>query len=211
MIKRGILLEHLAAHSQYEARLALIAAATFLLLVAILHVVKSELNPSWHVISEYAREPFGWVMQLAFFCLSLSCIALVVALWPYVPALGLKLLAVAAIGAAGAGLFITDPITVAKNDSTPSSILHGVFSLIFIFGFPIAVTVVGRSLADNQLWASIQNVLPWVSALVWIGFLAFFGSGIFFTGGKRKFGPEAPIGWPQRFMVVWVTGWPHLR
>jgi hypothetical protein len=48
------------------ARITFWAAALFLVLIAVLHILKPEYDPSWRMISEYAIGRFGWVMQLAF-------------------------------------------------------------------------------------------------------------------------------------------------
>ena len=47
------------------ARLSLASGATFVALLAVLHVVKAELDPSWRFISEYAIGAHGWLMVLA--------------------------------------------------------------------------------------------------------------------------------------------------
>jgi len=49
----------LTAMPATSARLSLAAAATFLVLVAALHIIKPELNPSWRFISEYAIGDYG--------------------------------------------------------------------------------------------------------------------------------------------------------
>jgi Protein of unknown function (DUF998) len=41
-----------------------------------LHVLKPEMDPSWHMISEYALGRHGWIMRLAFISLAISCVAL---------------------------------------------------------------------------------------------------------------------------------------
>ena len=57
------------------ARLSFAAAATFLVLLVILYVIKPELDPSRRFVSEYAIGNYGSVMMLAFFSLALSCVA----------------------------------------------------------------------------------------------------------------------------------------
>jgi Protein of unknown function (DUF998) len=58
--------------SPTAARLSFAGAATFALLLAALHFIKPELNPSWHFISEYAIGEYGWIMVLAFLSLALT-------------------------------------------------------------------------------------------------------------------------------------------
>ena len=71
--------------STRAARISFTAAATFLILLAALHVIKPEYDPSWHFVSEYAIGDYGWVMMVAFFSLALSCVTLIIAIRSQVP------------------------------------------------------------------------------------------------------------------------------
>ena len=68
------------AISRTAARLSFASAATFAVLLAALHLIKRELDPSWHFISEYAIGNHGWMMALAFLSLALSYVSLFVAI-----------------------------------------------------------------------------------------------------------------------------------
>jgi hypothetical protein len=197
--------------SQNAARLAFAGTAVFLLLLAVLHVLEPEFDPSWRMISEYELGSYGWMMRLAFFSWGLGCLALAVALWPYVQdtggRLGLVLLAAVAIIGAGAGVFITDPITAPADTMTTSGYLHSICGLIFIFGFPIVATLIGWGLARNKARASMRRWLLVITALPWIGFLAFVASLIIFMPSISGYGPEVRIGWPNRLMAVSYAAW----
>jgi hypothetical protein len=88
--------------SSTAARLSFAGAATFVVLLAALHFIKPELDPSWHFISEYAIGDYGWIMVLAFLSLALSYVSLFVAihwqLWTITGRIGLALLLVSALG-----------------------------------------------------------------------------------------------------------------
>jgi hypothetical protein len=101
----------------HAARIAFGAAAAFLLLLALLHVLKPEMDPSWHMISEYALGRHGWVMRLALISLATSCVALFI-LWREGFVAGGVLLAIAGIGMLGLALFATDPITTPRETIT---------------------------------------------------------------------------------------------
>ena len=64
------------------ARVCSAGVLTFLVLLALLHFLKPELDPSWRMISEYEIGEYGWVMTLAFLALSVSYAALFAALLP---------------------------------------------------------------------------------------------------------------------------------
>jgi hypothetical protein len=53
------------AISRTAARLSFASAATFVVLLAALHFIKPELDPSWHFISEFAIGDHGWMMVVA--------------------------------------------------------------------------------------------------------------------------------------------------
>jgi ABC-type transport system involved in multi-copper enzyme maturation permease subunit len=48
------------------AWLSIIMTATTILLLAILHVLSPEFDPSWRMVSEYAFGQYGWVLSLMF-------------------------------------------------------------------------------------------------------------------------------------------------
>jgi hypothetical protein len=50
------------AISRVAALLSFAGAATFVVLLAALHFIKPELDPSWHFISEYAIGDYGWII-----------------------------------------------------------------------------------------------------------------------------------------------------
>ena len=60
------------AISRTAALLAFAGTATLVVLLAALHFIKPELDPSWHFISEYAIGDYGWMMVVAFLSLALS-------------------------------------------------------------------------------------------------------------------------------------------
>jgi Protein of unknown function (DUF998) len=101
------------ARSRTAARLSVGASTLFLVLLVALHVIKPEVDPSWQMISEYAIGRYGWIMTLAFLALTVSYVALFIAirsqLRTIVGRIGLALLLVSAVGLAIGGIFTTDP------------------------------------------------------------------------------------------------------
>lgn len=86
--KKGIREISMAASSLRATRVSFAAAAAFVVLFAVLHVIKPELDPSWRMGSEYAIGDYGWVMQIAMLALALSCAALFGALRPEIETTG---------------------------------------------------------------------------------------------------------------------------
>lgn len=187
-----------------EALIAEILAALWLVILVLLHFIKPALKPSVHMMSEYAIKPQGWIMQMAFFCISASCFAAVLATWSHLPHFGLVLLAIDGIGFAGAGTFVTDaPSSPKGTATTKGGTLHSVFSIIVISLFPITATVVSLNISSSPIWASVHTWLPVLSLLTWAGFIGFIGCSAIYSA-KRK---VAPVGYYQRFMVLTYTAW----
>src|SRR4026207_1039893 len=68
------------ALSETAARVSFVAAAIFLVLLAALHFITPELDPSWNMLSQFELGRYGWVMQLEFLFVALSCLTLGVAI-----------------------------------------------------------------------------------------------------------------------------------
>jgi Protein of unknown function (DUF998) len=190
---------------------AWIFGAAFLLLLAIMHLVKPELGPTWRMISEYEIGDFGWVMRLAFFCWAAGFLCLAISLWPLLETRGGKIgkwwLVIISIALLGAGTFATQPITDLARGTVDK--LHSAFGAIMIFTFPIASTIIARQLFKLFQAGTAKKQLVWVTALVWLGFLAFFSTIIIYSdqAKTRAYGPEVLIGIPNRGMVVTYTVW----
>ncbi len=186
-----------------SARIALIAAAAYFVLLAALHVLKPDLDPSWHFVSEYSLGNYGWVNILAFLTLSLSTFAAFVAVRPQITTIpgkiGLALLLLAAGALAAGGIFAMDPITAAKDELTTHGKLHGLAATIGMPAFPIAAVLLSRR---RPRW------VRWTAHSTWI-LLVLLDVVLFSTLGKNggKFGPEVPIGWPNRLLVAAFAAW----
>ncbi len=123
------------------------AAGLWLIIILLLHFIKPELDPRTRMISEYARGPHGWIMQFAFFCMALSCGALAAAIWALPLSVGPALLTICGVGFVGAGVFVTDPVSLAQKAQTRSGALHVLFAFVVIMIFPIMATVVDIGVA----------------------------------------------------------------
>jgi drug/metabolite transporter (DMT)-like permease len=179
-------------------------AVAFLLILAALHVLKPQLDPSWRLISEYAIGRHGWLMTLAFVSLSVSCFALHFALGL---SPGSVALAVVGLGPLGSALFVGDPTATPWKSQTSLGRLHTAFATLFVLGFPPAATIVAWNLSGDQTPASTQSLLAWISLIVWAGFLVFIGSIIFYGAPKCRFGPQVRIGWQNRLMMLIYSTW----
>jgi hypothetical protein len=112
------------------------------------------------------------------------------------------LLVICSVGFAGAGVFVTDPVSLAQRTQTRSGALHVLFAFIVILIFPIMATAVGVGVADKVASVPARHWLPTFSALPWSGFLIFIGGTL--IAGRI---PGMPLGYLERFLVLAYSLW----
>lgn len=184
------------------------AAIIFLLLIAALHFIKPELDPSWRFLSEYAIGDNGWLMQLAFFCLSISCFACFLSIRPQVKTragkTGAWLLFIVAISIIAAAIFVMDPVTAAKDELTIHGNIHGLASMVGVPGLSVASLLVSFSLTAGQPSKKSLIIFLRLAALFTLFCLGVLivtvATGLSRTGGK--FGPDVWAGWSNRLLVI---------
>jgi hypothetical protein len=198
--------------SQKAARVSLATSIATLILLASLHILSPEFDPSWRMVSEYALGNYSWVLSAMFIAWGVSSWALAFTIWPHVRTLsgrvGLLFLVLAGIGEAMASVF---------DVSHP---LHSVAALIGIPSFPIAAMILGVSLSRTQEWSGARRPLLWTSNLTWISLIlmaAAFGVLIatFTQAGGDMSAPAtslppgviALVGWANRFLIVSYCAW----
>ena len=152
-----------AAISIRAARLAVVAIASYQVLLIVLIFLRPDLAPSWHTISEWAIGPCGWTMSGAFLILALSFAALLVMLKSHLHGslgrMGLGILLICVIGATGVGMFRTDPMPLHFPLSTRGT-LHAIFGTSQLVLLPFAALLINLRLARNkEAWRSARRVL----------------------------------------------------
>lgn len=178
---------------------ALVAGGVTAGLIALLHVLQPEYDPSWRMISEYSLGRYGWVMRVAFVTMAISPAAMCVALWPFGGAWTLGL-AVVALGALGAAFIDSDPIMTSRAEATPVGRAHTLLGLVCLAGFPPAALLAGIGVAPALGWTlAIASVVP-LAGLVWFLLAAAPAHG---PGGS----PEIRMGWPDRFCLLAYLAW----
>lgn len=198
--------------SRTAARLSLASATMSLVLLAALHVIKPEFDPSWRMVSEYAIGEHGWVMRLAFLSLAFSFASLFVAIRSQTRTvggrIGLAVLLASAAAMSAAAVFAIDPITASKDELTTHGNLHALASMIGVPGLPVAAVLISRGLARNRAWSSARRSLLWSANLTWISVLLIVLTlAVMLPQAGGKFGPDVLIGWPNRLMIVAYCAW----
>ncbi|WP_243076689.1 DUF998 domain-containing protein [Microbacterium sp. SS28] len=178
---------------------ALVAGGITAGLIAVLHVLEPEYDPSWRMISEYSLGRYGWVMRLAFVTMAISPAATCVALWSFGGAWTLGL-AVVGLGAFGAAFIDADPIMTPRAQATPVGRIHTVMGGVCLAGFPPAALFAGVGVVTALGWTlAIASAVP-LGGLVWFLIAAAPAHG---EGGS----PEIRIGWPDRFCLLAYLAW----
>jgi len=182
------------------ARLSFAAAALSLVLLAALHVLSPEFDPSWRMVSEYASGDYGWVLALMFLSMAGSSVALFFAIKSQIRTIagkiGLVFLLAAAVGLAMAAMFDW------KHN------LHGLASMIGVPSLSIAPMLISVSLVRNQAWLAARQLFLWTANLTWMSLVLMIATmfiGLSQSGGE--FGPDVPIGWPNRLLLLAYGGW----
>lgn len=183
-------------------RVAMGSAIAVVGLIALLHLVKPELDPSWRFLSEYSVGANGWLMKLAFFSWAIGCLGLFVALGrktaPLRATIGRWLLPVVAIALVAAALFDQDPMTA--REASTHGMLHALSSLVGIPGVPIAAMLLSADRRCGGLVVLLAN-LTWVCLLLMAGYIGWA------MGSAGGFGPDVHAGWLNRLVVCAYIAW----
>jgi hypothetical protein len=196
------------------ARLAIAAAAAAILLLASLHMLSPEFDPSWRMVSEYANGHYGWVLSLMFAAWAVSSWALAIALWSQPRTrpltIGLVSLALAGVGEAMAAVFDLNHDT-----------LHALAGAMGILGLPVAALVISVHLGRTGPWAVAKRTLLWTAHLTWVSLALLAASFALLVATFRRVAGGLPaqappvlppgvialVGWANRFLVVVYCVW----
>ena len=192
------------------------AAAASLALIMLLHVLEPQYDPSWRFISEYANGTFGWIMFLAFEAMALSSAALVFALKGEartIPAkIGLILVSLSALGSAVAGIFPMDPIAPLPQQPTLNGSIHGFGAMLGIPTLPIGAMLLTYGVTSGTNWQSSRGRLRLFANLTWISLVAMFAlMSVWMSASGGQFGPDVPVGWLNRLVVIAYLTWTMLK
>lgn len=194
------------------ARVAAGSALATVLLLALLHVVSPEFDPSWRVVSEYANGDYGWVLSLMFVTWALSSWATAVAIRPEVTTstgkIGFWLLIVAGVG---------ESIAAAFDINHP---LHGMAGLLGVPTMAAAALLISRNITCAGSYEKAGKLLRLTSNMIWVSLLLFVVTMVVLIVSRHyatsQFGtllnrlPHRAIalnGWANRLYVVSCSIW----
>jgi len=198
----------------FAAKLSLAAIVIYHVQMTAMILIRPDLDPYWHTISEYAVGPYGWVMKSAFWVAAVSYVSLFVAIRPHISGVvgktGLVILAVCSLGLLGVGYFVTDPLDTPPDAMTTRGIAHLIFRASQLRFLPISALLINLSLAfKNKNWTAGRPALFGTCGLPLLGLIGFMAHFAVFLAplGENAYGPGVPIGWPPRLLFLTYAVW----
>src|SRR5215831_5744477 len=193
----------MASISTVAAVYSLAATALAVVLMALLHALEPEFDPSWRTLSEYSLGRYGALMRVAFLAMGTGVIAAAVALWRVTGPWSLGLVVVA-IGPLGAAFVDTDPVTTPRAQMSRRSNVHAALGALFFLGFPMAATVAGISAALDP---AVGPLLAWAAIVPWLALAWYLWTSVRHARPDAVGGPDVRVGWPQRVNILAYLGW----
>lgn len=187
------------------ADIALAGMGTFLVIVALMHILRPDLDPLDRAISEYARGDLGWLMTMAWFANGVGVLALASGLRRSVApvaraGLATRLLDVAGLCLLASGVFVTDvSASGGPTGATVSGQLHDLAGLVGYLAFLLAALVLQGVFAQDPRWRSMAQPTSWFAR----GLLGLFVARV----GVVVAGLPGSAGIVQRFLWVVLLGW----
>lgn len=186
---------------------------------AVLHVLRPDLAPGAHVLSEYAigYAPLG----IASFALqTISCLGLAVALTGIATTIGVRigaaLMALAGIGLGLAIAFPMDPLDTPVGQETFAGMMHGVSAMVGIPSIIAACLVLAYALRKRVPWAGVRGWLVGLAHLTWVGLVGMIACMVLLLA-MQVTGAGNVVGWFNRLLVVAyslfvvIAAWPLAR
>jgi hypothetical protein len=184
--------------SMFLAFLAIVGIAGYLLNLAALHFLRTDVNPVVEPVSNYAVGAYGFLSTAANIGGGLAALALTLGLYlsiapPGRSRVGLFLLGLFGVSELLAAIF---PIDVGAQATTIGTI-HNIVGNISFFGFLAAVILLSWTIGKDEQWRSIRRpALALALVVLGMAVLTIVGAniGIGFGVGQRLFNVTS-MGW----------------
>ncbi|MCD1261121.1 DUF998 domain-containing protein [Paenibacillus athensensis] len=187
------------------AKLSILTSSLFIIILASLHVLEREFDPTWRFISEYALGKFGWLMHLCFYLIALSLVSIGIVIVSQLRSImiyiSLIILLMSATGLFIAGIFVTDPIVIYQNKATFSGQMHVLGASLDYT--PIAAFLISLALVRHKAWQIVRTRLLVTSCIMLVLMFAF----MFFLPRDGAFGPGVYAGLIGRFLIMSYYAW----
>jgi Protein of unknown function (DUF998) len=181
------------------ATVAILGTAYFVAVIAVLHLLRPDINPVERPTSEYAVGPFGYLMTSAFVSLSLGTWALVVGLYRDLSLARLHRIGLGFLGVWGVGLLVaaTFPIDVDGAPRTLAGTIHRINGPLTFLSMVAGTNLVSRGFKLDVRWRPIY----WFAAVLALLMIAEF------VAGGVAAARESGAGIAQRVLIVTFATW----
>jgi hypothetical protein len=184
------------------ARLAVVAAIAYQLLLITLILVRPEIDPAHKPISEYAIGRLGWLAVLGFQISAAAYACLVVALRhtlrDRLGRIGIAVLSYCAVATVAVGLCVADPVTTPMTELSVVGRVHVVAGTSAFVFLPMAALMINISLSRTVACAGSRMPLIVTGLLPAVGFVIFVVLVATVTPSE---------GWPPRLMFMTYAAW----
>ena len=182
----------------FLAFLTIVGIAGYLLNLAALHFLRTDVNPMVEPVSNYAVGPYGFLSTAANIGSGLAALALTLGLYlsiapPASSRVGIFLIGIFGVSEMLAAIF---PIDVGAQATTIGTI-HNIVGNIAFFGFLAAVILLSWSMGKDEQWRSLRRpALALAFVVLGMAVLTIVGAniGIGFGVGQRLFNVTS-MGW----------------
>lgn len=200
-----------AAASKRMALIALVGCEAFIALLLLVNLVRSDLDPTWHFISEYGIGSMGWLMQFAFLSFAAAHFAMAKLVAPSLPGklgrFAILLLLIAGLGLLLGGIFKADPMLAAEGEKTTSGMIHNVGGGLGI-AMPFAVIFLTLKLRHLEAWrCSSPALMPLAIVAVASSVATIIAFGVYLSASGGVVQPGMPLGIFNRLEIVAYALW----
>jgi hypothetical membrane protein len=198
-VERSLAGSQPAAQGAALATAAIVGSVSFVALIIALHVVSPDFDPIERPTSEYATGPFGYLMTLAFVCLSVSTWALVIGLHRTLSEPARSRLGIAFLGVFGIGLLVAAifPIDLDGAPTTLAGTIHSINGPLTFLSLIVGTNLASRGFRHDVRWRPIHRFASGLALLM---------IPLFVAGGMAA-ARETGAGIAQRILLVVVTAW----
>jgi len=136
------------------AMVSLAAMAYFVVAVAVLHVLRADLDPTRRFLSQYALGPHGWLMATAFLSIGVACAALAFGLRRAGPRSGFATGGVVALAVAAGGVTLAAafPMDAPGSPATRTGTIHVIDAQLNFTSLAVAALCFSVAFRRDERW-----------------------------------------------------------
>lgn len=180
--------------TKYTALLSLLGFVFFIIITIVLHFLRTDKNIFTSFVSEYAVGNYGWLMTIAFYCITTGATLLLIGLIKDTKATqkSIFLMGIFCIGFLLLSIFRTD---VPVRTLSPHGLIHALAAIASLLSLGISMITWSAVFKRDDFWKHLAkpSLIFGISSLILL--VVHIAS------------PEAWLGVTQRFLIFWDVCW----